>query len=53
MADEYDLWALWPDDTMSPLAELENYLHWMSDDYLVVKVLEYYEDGSPSKWSAK
>ena len=36
-----DLWALWPDDYMCPIGEVETELTWRSDDYMLVVVTEY------------
>lgn len=53
-ADDRDLWAVWPDDFMCPLSEVERNLNpplARSDDYQVVEVLEYHEDTQePSRW---
>lgn len=35
-------WAIWPDDTWCPMDELEQYLLFMSDDFIV------YESDNPS-----
>lgn len=53
---DLDLWALWPDSVMCELDEIEEFLRppcARSDDYQVVSVLEYDDDGSPSKWEPR
>lgn len=45
-----DLWALWPDGSIYPIEELAGLLSWKSDDFELVEVLDYYEDGEPSEW---
>lgn len=41
------MYAMWPDGTMCELEELEEYLHFMSDDYeLVIGDDEYISEGS-------
>jgi len=44
-------WAIWPDGSMCPREEIEERLTWMSDDYELVVVTHYYEDGSPNSWT--
>lgn len=44
-----DIWLLWPDGTMCPLDESNEY-EYMSDDYHLVDVLAYDEFGSPQLW---
>ena len=50
VTSELDLWALWPDDYMCPLGEVEGELTWRSDDYMLVVVTEYDGSGLPDKW---
>jgi hypothetical protein len=48
-----DLWAIWPDDFMCPVTEVEEFMTppcARSDDYMVVIVTEYGGDGTPSHW---
>lgn len=45
-----DDWALWPDGTMCEMREVEEYLTFMSDDFEIVCVMEYGEDGGPVQW---
>lgn len=50
---DLDLWALWPDDFMCPLGEVEEHLQppcARSDDYARVEVLAYDETGTPAEW---
>lgn len=49
-----DLWAWWPDDFMCPLDEVEEYLRppcARSDDFMVVDIMEYNDDGTPHRWA--
>ena len=39
--------CIWPDGTWCLLSEVEEY-SWMSDDYRIVRVTEWDEDGSPA-----
>ena len=48
-----DLWALWPDALLCPLAEVEEYLQppcARSDDFQRVQVTKYDEAGEPCEW---
>lgn len=45
-----DIWALWPDDYMCEKSEIELALSWKSDDFELVNVTAYYDDGTPSQW---
>ena len=46
-----DHWALWPDGTMCPVEDVESEYSHMSDDYIVVLVLDYEEDEmTPKTW---
>ena len=50
---EQDLWALWPDDFMCPIAEIDEYLQppcARSDDFERVEIVAYDEAGTPSLW---
>lgn len=43
--------AIWPDGTWCALderADFEDMLLWKSDDYAIVEVAEWVEDGSPA-----
>lgn len=43
--------AIWPDGTwcaLSERSEFEELLRWKSDDYRIVEVAEWVEDGSPA-----
>ena len=46
----YDIWALWPDDYMCEKSEIELALSWKSDDFELVNVTAYYDDGAPAQW---
>jgi hypothetical protein len=53
MADTDDIWAMWPDDYMCPIAEVEEAMSppcARSDDFCRVRVLAYGGDGTPSNW---
>jgi hypothetical protein len=48
-----DLWALWPDDYMAPLSELDELCNppcARSDDFQTVEVLSYDPSGLPDDW---
>jgi hypothetical protein len=45
-----DIWALWPDDYMCPIGEVEGELMWRSDDYMLVVVTEYDGACMPDRW---
>jgi hypothetical protein len=54
MSGRRDLWAVWPDDFMCPVGEVEEMMSppcARSDDYVVVEVLEYDGTGSPCRWA--
>ena len=48
--EPYELWCLWPDDTMCHLNDIDEYLMWRSDDYQIVEVLAYDDYMEPIKW---
>lgn len=46
-SDNYDLWRLWPCGSM---AEIDDDIIGMSDDYEIVRVLCYDFNGNPEYW---
>lgn len=52
-ADPPELWALWPDDYMCAMTEVDEMLRppcARSDDFQVVRVLSFLYDGEPESW---
>lgn len=47
-----DSWALWPDNYMCAKSQIEAALTWKSDDFELVHVTAYYENGEPSQWES-
>jgi hypothetical protein len=46
MHPKEDIWVIWPDDFMCRLSEIEEFSH-RSNDYKIIHVLQYDEDGTP------
>lgn len=46
---EYGIIAVWPDGTWCNQEDIESYLQFMSDDYILERVLEWDESYCPVK----